>query len=812
MDELTETEKVFVSGRNRPRRTVSQNYLDRSKEATKQTVENIAGMLPGVGTAMTAKDIEDELNKENPSLSKLALMVAGEAVGLVPGLGTVGKSVIKQTIKKSDDVTKLNQDKVIDEISEVKSASNPKPVKISNKQKTVKAYKLFKTNDKGDLYPLFVKMEDNKPIAKGKWIKAEEGSINLKTGKVKSSIGDLAYRPGFHAGDLPIATHIGGKIDLKTGQRLKGSMPPNIREENQVWAEVEMLDEVDWQSIADKRARIKKDGTPDIKTAHITDQVPFGGFYRYKTNPNMTGNWLIGGELKVKKVLSSNEVKKINNKAGVSDLPKLSDLGIKFNKGGTVMNKQMEMAFMQQGGLKDDGMKQDPISGNPIPNGSMAEEVRDDIPAQLSEGEYVVPADVVRYYGVKHFEDIRNKAKTGLQNMEKNGRIGGEPVPVGGPKAGPMMQQQMPQQQMANNLSQDEMNEIKSMVMNVGGFVEQPTNVQQPTDPYQQQNTMYKQPMAMADGGFSYYNPDDMTATTKAITTASPQSASFSQPTQTIQPVTMAVDHALARANCNKQGKDYDPETRTCIDKTPEVQTGSDDDPRDPPKTGDGESALKNWGKEVDWSDPLAYAKMQGTKIETPGFGGRIAKGLGFAVAGLPGAAVGDLLSTSPAMNSLANVKASKLIAEAQGITDFTEYDEIITDLRKKSSSLLGGKFSDFITDSMAQSFFKTKTPEEWKSLTKPKVTSAPISKSSSDSSSGGGFSDTAVQIIDDKEVKPSKPVMRPRSRPTTSSSPKVTQTIPVDIAKEQESSVNVGGPGFRNKGGLMRKKKTKGK
>ena len=29
---------------------------------------------------------------------------------------------------------------------------------------------------------------------------------------------------------------------------------------------------------------------------------------------------------------------------------------------------------MQQGGLKDDGMRQDPVSGNPIPNGSMAEE------------------------------------------------------------------------------------------------------------------------------------------------------------------------------------------------------------------------------------------------------------------------------------------------------------------------------------------------------------------------------------------------------------------------------------------------------
>ena len=97
-----------------------------------------------------------------------------------------------------------------------------------------------------------------------------------------------------------------------------------------------MLDDVDWQSVANDKARIKKDGSPDVKTAHITDQVPFGGHYRYKTNPNMTGNWLIGGEIKVNKILTSKEVKDINDKAGVSDLPKLSDLGLKFNKGGIV--------------------------------------------------------------------------------------------------------------------------------------------------------------------------------------------------------------------------------------------------------------------------------------------------------------------------------------------------------------------------------------------------------------------------------------------------------------------------------------------
>ena len=84
--------------------------------------------------------------------------------------------------------------------------------------------------------------------------------------------------------------------------------------------------------------------------------------------------------------------------------------------------EQMKMAFM------DDGMERDPISGNEIPTGSLAEEVRDDVPAMLSEGEYVVPADVLRFYGIKFFEDLRIKAKDGLARMESMGRIGGEPI------------------------------------------------------------------------------------------------------------------------------------------------------------------------------------------------------------------------------------------------------------------------------------------------------------------------------------------------------------------------------------------------
>ena len=86
------------------------------------------------------------------------------------------------------------------------------------------------------------------------------------------------------------------------------------------------------------------------------------------------------------------------------------------------MDEQMEMAF----GIE--GERVDPVSGNEVPTGSLPEEVRDDIPAQLSEGEYVVPADVVRFFGVKFFEDLRTEAKMGFNSMEANGRIGGEPI------------------------------------------------------------------------------------------------------------------------------------------------------------------------------------------------------------------------------------------------------------------------------------------------------------------------------------------------------------------------------------------------
>jgi len=65
----------------------------------------------------------------------------------------------------------------------------------------------------------------------------------------------------------------------------------------------------------------------------------------------------------------------------------------------------------------------DEVSGNPIPPGSNEMNVRDDIPAVLSDGEYVVPADVVRYHGLKTFMSLRDEAKFGLMAMYAEGQI-----------------------------------------------------------------------------------------------------------------------------------------------------------------------------------------------------------------------------------------------------------------------------------------------------------------------------------------------------------------------------------------------------
>jgi len=189
-----------------------------------------------------------------------------------------------------------------------------------NEEKIVKAYKLFRVNKKypGKLFPLFV--DSNNAVPLNVWIDAKHIAPN-SAGGIQSKLGPLAYRPGWHSGDAPVATHIGLK---------NGGSTPALRNPDYVWAEVLVNAEVDWQTIANQRATLNKQGKPIARTAHITDQIPKRGFYRYKTNPNMTGTWIISGEIKVLRVLSDEEVEIINNQSNMKDLPRTQPMDLKY--------------------------------------------------------------------------------------------------------------------------------------------------------------------------------------------------------------------------------------------------------------------------------------------------------------------------------------------------------------------------------------------------------------------------------------------------------------------------------------------------
>jgi hypothetical protein len=87
-----------------------------------------------------------------------------------------------------------------------------------------------------------------------------------------------------------------------------------------------------------------------------------------------------------------------------------------------MMNRQMEL--FARGGLKDEGGMIDEESGNRVPIGGTREGVRDDINANVSEGEFILSEDVTRYHGLEKLMNLRQEAKMGLKKMEAMGQMG----------------------------------------------------------------------------------------------------------------------------------------------------------------------------------------------------------------------------------------------------------------------------------------------------------------------------------------------------------------------------------------------------
>ena len=158
-------------------------------------------------------------------------------------------------------------------------------------------YKLFNLK-KGKLYPLYVNANKETPL--GVWLPAENGAFAADGKHVKSKLGALSFRPGWHSGNAPVARHIGEKENANDKY-------PSYRPAKQVWCECEVHTEVDYAT---------KAGRYGLKT------IPVNGGYWFKTNRNMYGEWYISGEIKVNRILTDDEVYAINEMYGVHDLPR----------------------------------------------------------------------------------------------------------------------------------------------------------------------------------------------------------------------------------------------------------------------------------------------------------------------------------------------------------------------------------------------------------------------------------------------------------------------------------------------------------
>lgn len=176
-------------------------------------------------------------------------------------------------------------------------------------------YKLFRVKKScpGKLFPLFVLSD--KPMPIDEWIMAESGE--LKNGKVKSRLGLLKYRPGFHINDkVPYVNHIGSKTN---------GVITHMHDDT-VWCEVEYRTDIDYNAAAIINGKTSN-GKFNMRDACL-DYVPVNGYYYYKTSPQMFDRWIISGEMKIKRIMPDKEVELLCLDAGLNPLKRKNSFNL----------------------------------------------------------------------------------------------------------------------------------------------------------------------------------------------------------------------------------------------------------------------------------------------------------------------------------------------------------------------------------------------------------------------------------------------------------------------------------------------------
>lgn len=138
----------------------------------------------------------------------------------------------------------------------------------------------------------------------------------------------LAYRPGWHAGDLPFFPQGGkqgnprltnsGNVNKAFNPDIQETAYENIHRYNQVVFECEMAADTNYTEIAQNQEKAKtKSGSVNQRNADL-QYMPIDGFYYYTTNPTISekGKWAISGSLKINRALTQQECDDILSKNG----------------------------------------------------------------------------------------------------------------------------------------------------------------------------------------------------------------------------------------------------------------------------------------------------------------------------------------------------------------------------------------------------------------------------------------------------------------------------------------------------------------
>ena len=212
---------------NRRRTDDEGKYKKRVEEA--ETYKDIAGVLPGIGTAITVSDIDDELKKEDPSYLKVGILGASEAAGLIPGIGSAAKMLIRKGAQRLDGAADIaNAEKLIDDAGALEEWREANKLPESQRQSNPKeaeeaAEKLFQ----GELTSKEARKRIGDAIPKPREFSAEEVMDMMPSvTEVTGAMGKKAKKYGI----------VGVKgFDLKAGDKVASRLDIPAYNEYDTW-------------------------------------------------------------------------------------------------------------------------------------------------------------------------------------------------------------------------------------------------------------------------------------------------------------------------------------------------------------------------------------------------------------------------------------------------------------------------------------------------------------------------------------------------------------------------------------------------